>query len=468
MKILIKFLLLLSLTSASCKAKEKEVKIVDPPSLALSCKSFKYQPEDAEDDPKLFTCEFPEFKIFVYKIPTMETQEYAESVYSWFKKNAFYGPEVHTLQGIFFDGSKVNGRSFGNYNPYYKLISIFPNNKELTDEYPISDEFAKRMGVDKVDPLTDYRFWIYAIHHEYNHHSSFFYGSDGNVTTNTFGGNVAHDLGIKPVGEKFLSFTGIDKRPEFNDHHKVDPIAPFSGGSPTVLWPNKFYPVSFNQYLWTKAELFARGLALYTFPVPEELQNEKSVNAYGSIIEDYWWYHYYKANIYETHKTNDKDRKPIQEPVDKHLDEWSEFMDNEWFNDDAKFGEVFNDYLGNIYLMSLHRTKDISLVNPADTSDKITFSQIEHISNLKYYWRPFDSRKAKHIKIESKILKSVGKIEKLNTKYQLMYKNKAVSQAFDLKDKDKIRLSYGDKYHIIASKENNKIYFELKENEKTP
>ena len=323
-------------------------------------------------------------------------------------------------------------------NPSYKLISLYPNNTRLLAQHAVPDEFAKRMGKDKIDPLSDYRYWLYTIAHEYNHHSSFFYGTSGNVKSNTYGGKKVFDVNLSPIGKEFLDIMGLTKHESFSDHNKVQPIPPFSGGSITVPWPSRWYGTSHNQYLWTKAELLARGLALYTYPVPKELQNENSVNAYGGIIDDYWWMHNYKSNIYEEHKTNDEARKPIQEPVDKHLEKLSKFLDDEWFNDDAKFGEIINDYTGKLYLTSRYKAKHITLVNENNKEDVVTFEKLDKIVNLQYFWRPFDSRKAKKIQVESNVYKANKFIEDHDNRYELRYKNKAVAQAFGLAQDDKI------------------------------
>ena len=118
MKVIFKLSFISSLLFSSCSLELGSKEKTTVKTLATTCSKEKFNEKDKEDDPKVFTCEFPEFNIFVYKAPTMENKEFVESVYSWFKQNVFYSHEVHTLQGILFDGSDPNGTTFGGYKPF--------------------------------------------------------------------------------------------------------------------------------------------------------------------------------------------------------------------------------------------------------------------------------------------------------------------------------------------------------------
>ncbi len=411
-----------------------------------------------EPEGKLFTCQFNEFHISAYKVPAMENKEYMIKVYKWFMKSAFYGPEIHTFQGILFNGETSKPYSFGSYNPRYKLIEIYPNNTYTTANFPVPKEYAKRMGVNNIDPKSDYRYWLYTISHEYNHHSTVAMSTQKLITHN-FGGNEVHDIVINKKGKRFLKHYGINKRPEYYDYNKVQPIPPGSGGNKRFFWPKKYYGTSFNKYLWTKPELLTRALGLYTYPVPKELQNEKSVNAYGGISEDYWWFANYGLNIYETYK--DKDGKPVQKPTDNALKKWAEFIDNEWYNDDAKFGEIFVTHDGKIVISHNSKTSKIHLINIDDLSDTITFDKISKKDNLNYYWRPFDSRKKRQISLESKVAKSTNKIN-VDSTYKLFYGKYHLTEAFDLVEGQSKIMLWSEDTNIRVYKKNGLIYISTK------
>ena len=374
----------------------------------IICQKSQVQSKENGLNYDSFLCSFDAFDIEIYNIEEMSTKEKLMEIYTWFVKNVFFGSEVYALNKIIFDGFKQDGDLFGSYSPYYKTITLFPNNRRVTQRRTVKNSIAKRFGKDKITPY-DLEYWQYTISHEYGHHQNFIYGSSNKIVllenANVLTENKLYDFELNKVGKYFLnSFFDFSDFTEVDNVYSAEAIVAYSSNvgkcknkSKEKNWPERTIGKNFNSYRWTSAERMTRLFQLLTYNLPKQLHNKESVTAFGEIVNDYAWFSHYGVNLYEN--TYNKECVVQSDKLNKRLGDFRQLMQERWFNEkDQEISAASYDGTKQMFLFSTHKNAQIELEK---NGVKYKFEEIQRFTNTFYNWRPFDSRQKKSFQIES-------------------------------------------------------------------
>lgn len=428
----------------------------------ITCKTTQTSTNEEAYTLNSFFCDFEAFDIEVLELPEMSNKKLLVDVYKWMVNSIFYGSEIYTLEKVVFNGNKKNGDLFGSYSPYWKTITLFPNNSRATNRRRIPTWVAEKFGKTEITPY-DLEYWKYTLSHEYGHHQNFIYGSTNQIIELKMFGSSSeksdlYDFELNAVGKQFLDkYMDFENMKENSSVFSAEAITALSSSttkcSPsqnnnkkdskpiqTKNWPERTITKNFNEYMWTSAERLTRIFQVLTHQVPKELQQDDSVLAFGEIINDYSWLGYYKKNIYENYF--DDQCKKLQDKLNKKLEEFKVLMQEKWF------AEKDNDISASAYsgqnilhFFSPIKNAKIELKNGNKT---ITFSEKQRFTNTFYNWRPFDSRKSKNFKIESIPYVADKKVKP--GQYEVYFNGARVKKAMNLKPGDTKLLISDSKY----------------------
>ena len=423
----------------------------------IVCENTKVQSQENALIYDSFICGFDAFDIEVYNIEEMSTKENLMRIYSWFVNNVFYGSEVYTLNKIVFDGFTQDGDLFGSYSPYYKTITLFPNNRRVTQRRVVKRSIAEAFGKDEITPY-DLEYWQYTLSHEYGHHQNFIYGSTNKIVLlenkNALSDHELYDFELNNVGRNFMNdFFNFNSFEEAKNVYSAEAIVAYSAKigkcknnkTKENNWPERTISKSFNSYRWTAAESMTRAFQLLTYHSPKELHKDDSVTAFGEIINDYAWFNHYGINLYENHYN--KECEIQQNDLNKRLDQFKVLMQEKWFNEkDQEISAASYNGRKQMYLFSKHKNAKIELEK---NGIRYPFEEKQRFVNTFYNWRPFDSRKQTKFQVESIPYYYHKKLP--SGTYDVLMNGRKVTKAFGLGEKQS---------KIITSSSNRKNAFD--------
>ena len=427
---------------------------------------------DENNNSKLvFGCDFEAFDIQVVNIEegNLATKSTLIKIYEWMISSIFHGSEIYALDKVVFDGDKRSRAVLGSYDPRNKIISLFPNNPYAKREVRILKWVADRLGREEITTY-DWEYWLYTLSHEYGHHQTVIYGSQNQTPIINQETNLA-DFKVNKIGNYFLNnFLNLKQENNKNDQKYIDrgvAIRAFTSGREGCetdvktkkkknIWPTRNIDIEKNNYYWTTAERLTRAFQVLTFQVPKQFHNEDSVNAYGTISDDYWWFNFYRANLYENYINKKCD--PLQKQLDIKLEQFATMLQEKWFNEkDKQVSAATFSGSNQLYLFTPIRNQKIELVG--EDNKVITLKQRPSFTNTTYNWRPFDSRKSKRVDIKSVPYYSEQRIPK--GKYEIKINGSNVKSAFDLQVGETKLIGSAKKYFDKFSLTKDGLFIEI-------
>ena len=398
--------------------------------------------DENQNSKLVFGCDFEAFDIEVVDVDkgNLATKKTLIKIYEWMISSIFHGSEIYALDKVIFDGDTRRKTVLGSYDPRQKIIFLYPNNPYARREAKILKWVAERLGREEITTY-DWEYWLYTLSHEYGHHQTVIYGSKTQSPIWDAENELA-DFEANKVGNWFLNnFLNLKKENNKNNEKyksfgvaiksfssgREDCESPIKSKNKKNIWPTRTIDLDKNKYYWTIAERMTRAFQVLTYQVPKEFHNKDSVTAYGTISDDYWWFNYYKSNLYE--KYLDEKCEPLQKDLDIKLNQFEKMLKEEWFNEDDQVAAATFSGTNQLYLFTPRKNQKIELVS--EDNQVIRLKQRPSFTNTQYNWRPFDSRKAKKLTINSIPYYSEKRVPK--GKYNIRINGSKVSSAFNLK-----------------------------------